>query len=727
MKIAMAMRIIRNPFALIFVSVMVLLMVGLTALDSFATGREPKRVFILNSYHQGNTWSDNTIRGIDDAFGKSGIKVETYVTHMDAKRIPPSPQHFSNLKKLIKEGYKGIHFDVILASDNDALEFMRKYRDELFPGVPVVFSGINDFDERMLDKRRDITGTIERNDYAGTISLALKLRPAARNIVVITDNTTTGRAHRSAVEKIRPDFPQGLAFTYLSLGDMTLDELAQTLSKLNSDSIVLLLHHFVDKNGTSHTVKESALFLVQSSPVPGFVVGDNRMGSGVLGGHMVTAYSQGEAAARMAMKILSGTDIGSIPVLLNSPNKFMFDYRAMQRFGIAEKNLPQGSILINKPVSALDEYRPQLLAILGAFIVLCGILVYLLLEIRRRKRVEDELRASQQIIKGIIDAIPVRVFWKDKNLIFLGCNTVFARDAGFDDPKDIIGKDDYQMVWRDHAELYRSDDLQVIESGCSKLFIEEPQTTPEGNIIMLLTSKIPLRSSDGEIIGVLGTYMDITDRKQAEDQIKASLKEKEVLLREVHHRVKNNMQVVSSLLNMQSRNLTDTKAIDIFRASINRIRSMALIHDKLYQTEGLSRIDVRDYIRDLSRGLLRAYSIGPNINLDINVDPLFLDIDTVMPLGILINELVTNSLKHAFPGDRPGRIGVSLKNGDGQRLVLTVSDNGIGIPADLDHTDTESMGMQLVVTLVEQLEGTMELVRGNGTEFRITFREEQIR
>ncbi|MEI6316085.1 MAG: PAS domain S-box protein, partial [Syntrophus sp. (in: bacteria)] len=130
------------------------------------------------------------------------------------------------------------------------------------------------------------------------------------------------------------------------------------------------------------------------------------------------------------------------------------------------------------------------------------------------------LRASQQILEGIINAIPVRVFWKDKNLVFLGCNAIFARDAGFTDPNDIIGKDDYQMVWRDQAELYRADDNQVIESGRSKLLIEEQQTTPEWNIITLLTSKIPLYNSKGEISGVLGTYMDITDRKRAEEALR---------------------------------------------------------------------------------------------------------------------------------------------------------------------------------------------------------------
>jgi len=145
-------------------------------------------------------------------------------------------------------------------------------------------------------------------------------------------------------------------------------------------------------------------------------------------------------------------------------------------------------------------------------------------DITERKRAEEALRASQQIIEEIINAIPVRVFWKDKNLVYLGCNAVFARDAGFADPKDIIGKDDYQMGWRDQAEKYRGDDRQVIESGCPKLFIEEPQTTPEGNTITLLSSKLPLRNSKGEISGILGTYMDITERKRLEAQLSQSQK-----------------------------------------------------------------------------------------------------------------------------------------------------------------------------------------------------------
>ena len=143
-------------------------------------------------------------------------------------------------------------------------------------------------------------------------------------------------------------------------------------------------------------------------------------------------------------------------------------------------------------------------------------------EVEERKRGEAALRESQQIIGAILNAVPARIFWKDKNLVYLGCNTIFARDAGFAHPEDVVGKDDYQMGWRDQANLYRGDDRRVIETGREKLLIEEPQTTPEGKVITLLTSKVPLRSSNGEVFGVLGTYMDVTERKRTEDALRAS-------------------------------------------------------------------------------------------------------------------------------------------------------------------------------------------------------------
>ena len=145
-----------------------------------------------------------------------------------------------------------------------------------------------------------------------------------------------------------------------------------------------------------------------------------------------------------------------------------------------------------------------------------------MIDITERKRADAALHASRQLIEGILHTIPVRVFWKDKNLVYLGCNTTFARDAGFRGPEDVVGKDDYQMGWRDRADLYRSDDRQVIDSGRPELLIEEPLTTPAGETLTILTSKIPLRSPNGEIAGVLGTYLDITERKRAEENLRTS-------------------------------------------------------------------------------------------------------------------------------------------------------------------------------------------------------------
>ena len=154
-------------------------------------------------------------------------------------------------------------------------------------------------------------------------------------------------------------------------------------------------------------------------------------------------------------------------------------------------------------------------------------------DITEPKMAAEELRKSQQIVEGILNAIPVRVFWKDKNLVYLGCNAVFARDSGFNDPKDVIGKDDYQMGWSDQAEAYRKDDLQVIESGIPKFHIEESQSTPEGKVITLLTSKLPLRGSNMEITGLLGSYIDITDRKEAQERLYQSLLFSESLLKTI--------------------------------------------------------------------------------------------------------------------------------------------------------------------------------------------------
>ncbi len=213
---------------------------------------------------------------------------------------------------------------------------------------------------------------------------------------------------------------------------------------------------------------------------------------------------------------------------------------------------------------------------------------------------------------------------------------------------------------------------------------------------------------------------EVAERKRVEQQMMSSLQEKEVLLKEIHHRVKNNLQVISSLLSLQSENISDRDPARTFRESQDRVRSMALIHEKLYQSRDISHVDFAEYVRSLAAYLARSYVTGPGIRLVVDIDGIALDIDKAIPCGLIINELVSNSLKYAFPEGRQGEVRIALsRNGDGYTLL--VADSGAGLPPGLDFRNTPSLGLQLVNTLVGQLEGTIELTRGSGTAFTITF------
>ena len=224
-------------------------------------------------------------------------------------------------------------------------------------------------------------------------------------------------------------------------------------------------------------------------------------------------------------------------------------------------------------------------------------------------------------------------------------------------------------------------------------------------------------------VRTVGAVADITERKSAEEKIEVSLKEKEMLLREVHHRVKNNMQVISSLLGLQSGYIEEKKYMEMFRDSQNRINSMSLIHEKLYRSTDFSKIEFNEYIRDLAIGLFQSHGVkSGTIELILNIENVSLGIDHAIPCGLIINELITNSLKYAFPEDRKGELKVSLRKFNENMVELAISDNGVGIPYDVDFRKTESLGLRLVTILAEdQLHGKIDLDRSRGTEFKIIF------
>lgn len=232
----------------------------------------------------------------------------------------------------------------------------------------------------------------------------------------------------------------------------------------------------------------------------------------------------------------------------------------------------------------------------------------------------------------------------------------------------------------------------------------------------------PILSDSGEIKEISGIGHDTTEKKLYEQELQQSVEEKEVLLKEVHHRVKNNMQVISSILNLQSHYIKDTNSLNVIRESQSRIKAMASIHERLYSNDSFSKIKFSEYAENLAKDLVQTYDLGRKIDLICSFDEVFLNLNQAIPCGLIINELISNALKYAFKGEGKGTISLSVKELESS-LMLSVKDDGVGIPEEIDYLNTDSLGLQLVNTLVKQIEGELELDNTGGTNFIIRFQK----
>ncbi len=327
-----------------------------------------------------------------------------------------------------------------------------------------------------------------------------------------------------------------------------------------------------------------------------------------------------------------------------------------------------------------------------------------------------EIRRRQ---KALMDNIPDMAWLRDAQCRFVAVNQAFGAACGID-PEELTGKTSPDACATDLAITRAANDMQVISSGHSERQ-EETITDASGESRCYEIIRTPIFDETGVAIGVTGIARDITRRKKAEDEVRASLREKEALLQEVHHRVKNNLQIISSLLALQEAGLEDESIKDIFRDSQTRIRSMASLHEKLCQSKDLARIDIQDYVREITGALFQYYpDSGSRIRLKLDVDDVSMNVGTALACGLIINELVSNCFKHAFAAG-PGEIRIQLR-AVGNDYTIVVADNGCGLPADFDFRSSKSLGAKLIANLTElQLGGAMEVKNNGGAQVKITF------
>jgi PAS domain S-box-containing protein len=277
---------------------------------------------------------------------------------------------------------------------------------------------------------------------------------------------------------------------------------------------------------------------------------------------------------------------------------------------------------------------------------------------------------------------------------------------------DIIHQDDREQVWSNIQEALKENKAFELVYRINTADLKEKYVWEQGRGVF---------SKKGDLLALEGFITDITDTKKAEEKIKKSLEEKNVLLQEIHHRVKNNMQIISSLLSLQSRHIDEEKTLNILNESQGRIKAMAMVHEKLYQSKNFDNINFADYIKSLIIQLEGSYHMDKTlIKTNINVEDVYLDINTAIPCGLIINELISNIIKHAFKKGERGTISAKFSR-IGNNYILSVKDDGIGLPSNIDIENTDTLGLKLVNALVNQLEGTMEINRNDGTQFIIKF------
>ena len=341
-------------------------------------------------------------------------------------------------------------------------------------------------------------------------------------------------------------------------------------------------------------------------------------------------------------------------------------------------------------------------------------------DVSEKKKVEDALKISEQYYKTIFENTgTATIIVEEDNLISL-VNTEFEKLYGYN-KADIEGK----MEWKQFVDKKY---LSTMEKYHEARRIN-PSDAPRNYEFDFIDGNNTVKNIFATVAIIPGTkkslisLQDVTERNIAENKLKSSLKDKDMLMREIHHRVKNNLQIISSLLNLQTQYIKDEYALDIFTDSQNRVRSMAIIHEKLYKSESMSKIDFGDYITDLVESLFYNHDVDESrIKLIKNMDKVYFNVDTAIPCGLIVNELITNCLKHAFPGNINGEVRIDLFKID-DKYVLNVKDNGVGFPDNIDYKNTESLGLQLVTSLVNQIDGTIELDNGLGSNFKIVFKQ----
>jgi hypothetical protein len=530
-------------------------LVGMSAASAAPADPHDARVLYINAYHRGYAWSDGIEAGLRERLAASGRTIELSVEYLDSRRFAGGAQ-LDPLAQVLAAKYRDFRPDLVVVSDNAAFDFAIQRRAQLFPGRPIVFCGYNNFRPEVLRGNDNVTGINEEIDIAATVEMALKVHPHTRALafVVSTGDPSSKRIGEIAEATV---FPQYRArFELEIIKDASLEELRQRLAQMPRDTVLFLSGQVRDQGqGRALTPTENGSLITAASPFPAYTFWDFHLGTGALGGHILTGADQGKAAADLALRILAGTPANRIPVVMTSPTSDIFDYRAMQRFGIDAGDLPPEAVVLDRPASAWSTYRREIVGIV-VLLALETLLILVLARIMRERRkaldslaeerghleqrvtarTADLARSEAQLRANLENTPNVAIQWYDAGGRVLYWNPTAEKMFGWD-AMEAVGQPVEALIRNpeETAEfLAILSRLQASGQACGPF--EAAYRSRDGGSGWALTTifAIPM---EGDRLGFVRMDVDITERKRAEEALRLSQQElaaKERMLRAIH-------------------------------------------------------------------------------------------------------------------------------------------------------------------------------------------------
>jgi two-component system, cell cycle sensor histidine kinase and response regulator CckA len=703
-----------------------------------------RQILVLNSYHVGYFWTDMIVQGIRSTLYEYP-QAQIHFEFMDTRRHP-DPQYLDQQLESYRQKYKGLKFDVIISSDDAALQFLMQHQDELFPGTPVVFCGVNDLKVYDFADRPLFTGLAEVTDLETNVALALRLHPKAKRVVVITDQKLTLDAAKAGNARLQRAFA-ALEFVFLNPEEMLPSDLKRKLGEMPADTIGLLGAVFRDRSFQAMTAEKSTREITLNCPFPFYGVNANTFGYGIVGGCLNDGYFQGVEAAKRAIAILKGTRPSDQPILRESVNRYQFDYTQLRRWNIDSSRLPQGSIIINVPPSFYQRYR-LLIWLTAGFVALQTIAIFaLLLNINRRRKAEASLRQSEASLEEAQSIAHVGSWRLDLGNRQLTWSRETYRIFGQDQDRCAITPEFVcQQVNPAQRSILQAASRHAQASG-EPYGVEYFITRPDRSQRLIREQAHIALDSQGKPCAMVGTVQDITELRRLEEQLQHSQKLEAIgtLAGGIAHDFNNLLTAINGYCDLILERLPESDPIRSDVADIHKAGQRAA--ELTQQLLAFSRkqvlkprvINLNSIVERVERTLLRV--LGEDIQLKKQLDP---QLWTVKADPGQIEQVIMNlavNARDAMP--KGGSLKIETSNAvldsthqqsvPGEYVLMAVADTGCGMDSatlsrifEPFYTTKEvgrgtGLGLSTIYGIIRQSSGYIypSSEPGNGTIFKV--------